>query len=147
MNTKHILVAAALIPLLTFSQVPMAFAKTASKASQHKTTVTHVTKKHKKGTVAGTIENISSAGFTVNAGKRGNYDVTVSSSTQYKSKDNSVQSLSDIQNGDKVRVKGTVDKKAKTVTNVSLVIKSVAQDSSGSGSSPSDNNGGLWFLQ
>ncbi len=156
MNHKLFLVAAAMVPLLALSPVSPAMAKTKSShggAATHQVKHTHKkskrqkTKKSQTRSVLGTINTITDTGFTVNAGKRGTFSVEVSDQTQYVGPKKSALSLSELQTGMRVVVKGNVNAKDKTVSAVTQVRelgaskkKTAAEAANGNGQQDSDGD-------
>jgi len=120
-----------LVPALTLSQVPMALAQTSSqdmsgqataftskKASHkaHKPKSGTKTKKKSRGsatkiirTFAGTISELMPNGFTVNLGKKGSYQVEITTDSRILGKKNAAMTFADVKVGDRVRVKGKLD--------------------------------------
>src|SRR5579859_6405114 len=109
MNSKQLLAAAILVPALTLSQVPMALARTTSHKVGHSTSSSqkvqraHKSKKAKpKGraqklarTYAGTISDLMPNGFTVDMGKKGSYQVEVTTDSQILREKNKALTFAD----------------------------------------------------
>ncbi len=124
MNPKHLFLLSAMIPVLAFAQPPMAMAKTSTHTHKTKVTRTHhvstKTKKHVVG-IVGTIQSIGTDTFTLKSGKRGEYTVTIGNTTKMTDTQKHSITLADLHDGEKVRVNGVIDKKTKSISEVSIV--------------------------
>lgn len=73
------------------------------------------------GVFFGTVQSLTSSGWTMTTVERGNQTVTVSSTTKFKDRKGGTLAQSDIAVGHKIRVRGLWDRTSSTITEVTEV--------------------------